>query len=218
MHQTALKEQHENWKAARARLFHPAVKVKPVAAEPTMLIEVKAAPSPIKVPPLWTWADIHFDWHVRVWRETLDATVSQLAHENAALRAALRVAEIDADCGITLRRPIKEIVADILVNFPGITWEDIKGHHRSVDVVYPRHLCMYEVFKQRRDMSYPLIAKHFGGRDHTTVINAVNKISGMSEKDHQRELARQRKFCKKRRRYARARIMEIEALQAAAAE
>jgi chromosomal replication initiator protein len=32
------------------------------------------------------------------------------------------------------------------------------------------------VFRELTDLSYPAIARLFGGRDHTTVIHAVEKI------------------------------------------
>ena len=32
------------------------------------------------------------------------------------------------------------------------------------------------VFREATDLSYPAIAREFGGRDHTTVIHAVDKI------------------------------------------
>jgi chromosomal replication initiator protein len=35
------------------------------------------------------------------------------------------------------------------------------------------------VFRELTDFSYPAIARHFGGRDHTTVIHAVEKISNL---------------------------------------
>jgi len=212
---SVLSQQHQNWKAVRDRLFAPpaAIKAKPelkVITAPIVKPPVIEVTRP-KPKPMWTWADINFDWHVRVWRETLDATISQLAHENAALRAALQISGIDVETSIVLKRPIKEIVEDVLKDFPGITWDDIKGQHRSVDVVYPRHLCMHRVYSQRRDLSYPQIAKFFGGRDHTTVISAVVKINGMNADDHRKALERQRKFCMKRRKYVRDRIHELEA-------
>ena len=33
------------------------------------------------------------------------------------------------------------------------------------------------VFRQMTDFSYPAIGREFGGRDHTTVIHAVDKIT-----------------------------------------
>jgi chromosomal replication initiator protein len=32
------------------------------------------------------------------------------------------------------------------------------------------------VFRELTDLSYPVIGREFGGRDHTTVIHAVDKI------------------------------------------
>ena len=45
-----------------------------------------------------------------------------------------------------------------------------------------RQIAMY-VFRDLTDLSYPGIARIFGGRDHTTVIHAVEKIQRlMSER------------------------------------
>jgi chromosomal replication initiator protein len=35
------------------------------------------------------------------------------------------------------------------------------------------------VFRELTDLSYPAIARLFGGRDHTTVIHAVDKTQRM---------------------------------------
>lgn len=169
-----------------------------------------------KARPMWSWADTYFDWHVRAWQEMMHgATVADLANQNAAMRAALRVAEIDDALVTTARRPIKDIVAEVLQAFPGIEWSDIQSGHRTKEIIYPRHLCMHAVCAQRPDLSYPRIGRHFGGRDHTTILHGVNKIEKMTEDDHRRELALQRKYCKKRRRHVRNIIREIEAQERA---
>ena len=41
-----------------------------------------------------------------------------------------------------------------------------------------RQVAMY-IFRELTDLSYPGIAREFGGRDHTTVIHAVEKIKGL---------------------------------------
>ncbi len=41
------------------------------------------------------------------------------------------------------------------------------------------------VFRELTDLSYPAIAREFGGRDHTTVIHAVEKISGLMKERRQ---------------------------------
>ena len=41
------------------------------------------------------------------------------------------------------------------------------------------------VFRDLTDFSYPAIAREFGGRDHTTVMHAVEKISSLMKERHQ---------------------------------
>lgn len=78
--------------------------------------------------------------------------------------------------GKSMRRPVREIAEGVLEDFPGVTWDMIIGRRRSQHLIKPRHLCMYAVHMEREDLSYPQIGKIFGGRDHTTVIHAVNKF------------------------------------------
>ena len=54
--------------------------------------------------------------------------------------------------------------------------EEITGKNRQRPLVTARQIAMY-VFRDLTDLSYPAIAREFGGRDHTTVIHAVEKIS-----------------------------------------
>jgi chromosomal replication initiator protein len=41
------------------------------------------------------------------------------------------------------------------------------------------------VFRELTDFSYPAIAREFGGRDHTTVMHAVEKISALMKERRQ---------------------------------
>jgi chromosomal replication initiator protein len=56
------------------------------------------------------------------------------------------------------------------------TTDELCGKSRSRPLVTARQISMY-VFREMTDLSYPAIARHFGGRDHTTVIHAVDKIA-----------------------------------------
>jgi chromosomal replication initiator protein len=49
---------------------------------------------------------------------------------------------------------------------------------RQRPLVQARQTAMY-VFRELTDLSYPAIARLFGGRDHTTVIHAVDKTQRM---------------------------------------
>jgi chromosomal replication initiator protein len=55
--------------------------------------------------------------------------------------------------------------------------EELIGKSRRRPLVNARQICMY-VFRELTDYSYPQIAKVFGGRDHTTVMHAYEKIRG----------------------------------------
>jgi chromosomal replication initiator protein len=78
-------------------------------------------------------------------------------------------------------RTDEELLADIaaILKFPV---EDLKGRSRQRPLVTGRQIAMY-VFRELTDLSYPAIARLFGGRDHTTVIHANEKIQRlMSER------------------------------------
>ena len=64
------------------------------------------------------------------------------------------------------------------------TIEDIKGKSRRRPLVTARQIAMY-VFRELTDLSYPAIAREFGGRDHTTVIHAVEKIKALMKERRQ---------------------------------
>jgi chromosomal replication initiator protein len=62
--------------------------------------------------------------------------------------------------------------------------EDLCGASRRRPLVIARQIGMY-VFRELTDFSYPAIAREFGGRDHTTVMHAVEKISSLMKERRQ---------------------------------
>jgi chromosomal replication initiator protein len=66
----------------------------------------------------------------------------------------------------------------------GFPIEEIQGKSRRRPLVIARQTSMY-VFRQLTEMSYPAIAREFGGRDHTTVIHAVEKIEALMQERRQ---------------------------------
>ena len=74
-------------------------------------------------------------------------------------------------------RPITpQVILEATSKMFGIPIEEIIGKKRQRPLVTARQVAMY-VFRDLTDLSYPAIAREFGGRDHTTVIHAVEKIS-----------------------------------------
>jgi chromosomal replication initiator protein len=82
-------------------------------------------------------------------------------------------------------RPITpQLILDEAAAQFGFTVEDLQSKHRQRPLVTARQIAMY-VMRELTELSYPNIAREFGGRDHTTVIHAVEKIGALMSKDRQ---------------------------------
>jgi len=76
-------------------------------------------------------------------------------------------------------RPITpELIFEQTTEMYGFSKEELIGGSRRRPLVTARQVAMY-IFRELTDLSYPGIAREFGGRDHTTVIHAVEKIKGL---------------------------------------
>ncbi len=65
-------------------------------------------------------------------------------------------------------------------NYFGLTLDDLCSTSRTRQLVTARQIAMY-LTRELTDLSLPKIGQAFGGRDHTTVIHANNKISGLMQ-------------------------------------
>ena len=69
-----------------------------------------------------------------------------------------------------------DVIQDVVSSYFNLRIEDLKSQRRTRNVAYPRQIAMY-LSRKLTDMSLPKIGDEFGGRDHTTVIHAYEKIS-----------------------------------------
>ena len=69
---------------------------------------------------------------------------------------------------------IKEIQKVIAAHF-GLKLEDLTAKKRTRAISFPRQIAMY-LARKHTDASLPKIGEEFGGRDHTTVIHACERI------------------------------------------
>lgn len=67
-------------------------------------------------------------------------------------------------------------IQDVVSSYFNLRIDDLKSQRRTRNVAYPRQIAMY-LSRKLTDMSLPKIGEEFGGRDHTTVIHAYEKIS-----------------------------------------
>jgi len=75
-------------------------------------------------------------------------------------------------------------VQQMVIEHFGISLEDLTGGRRTQNLVLPRQIAMY-LCRQLLDASFPEIARKFGGRDHSTVIYACNKLDSTMKIDRQ---------------------------------
>ena len=63
----------------------------------------------------------------------------------------------------------------VVCDYYKISLDDIKGNKRSLNINYPRQVAIY-LCRILTTESFPKIGSYFGGRDHSTIINAYQKI------------------------------------------
>jgi chromosomal replication initiator protein len=67
-------------------------------------------------------------------------------------------------------------VVDLVANYFNMSAEKLLGRDRSRSVALPRQIAMY-LLREEANVSLPQIGEVLGGRDHTTVMYAIEKIS-----------------------------------------
>jgi chromosomal replication initiator protein len=78
---------------------------------------------------------------------------------------------------------IQDVQKSVAATFQ-IKVDDLKAKKRTKTVAYPRQIAMY-LSRELTDNSLPKIGDEFGGRDHTTVIHAHEKISRLFTTDEE---------------------------------
>jgi chromosomal replication initiator protein len=108
-----------------------------------------------------------------------------------AAQAALTGEEITLE---TAKKILKDIIHDedrpvtieaiqkMVCDFYNLSLSDIKAKRRTKDIALPRQVAMY-LCKQITEASLNDIGKHFGGKDHATVIYACRQMEEKRSKD-----------------------------------
>lgn len=68
-----------------------------------------------------------------------------------------------------------ELIQKRVAQYFDISFQDMKAKKRTRAIAYPRQIAMY-LSRDLTDLSLPQIGQFFGGRDHTTVLHACEKI------------------------------------------
>ncbi|MFN8636290.1 MAG: chromosomal replication initiator protein DnaA [Chloroflexota bacterium] len=86
--------------------------------------------------------------------------------------AAEALEDLVAPASVTREPPA---ILDAVARHFGVTVEDLRSKARHKEIVTPRHLAMYLLREDAR-LSYPQIGQLLGGRDHSSVLHACDKI------------------------------------------
>ena len=84
------------------------------------------------------------------------------------------------------RQVTPELIVEVVARAYNITVNDIMSNKRSKEILVPLQICMF-LCRSELNMTYPKIGEFFGGKDHTTILHACNKIE-TSLKDENSEI------------------------------
>ncbi|MCT4396485.1 chromosomal replication initiator protein DnaA [Periweissella beninensis] len=111
-------------------------------------------------------------------RVAIMAKFNQSAGDTVSIDDATKIlAELD----IAQKSEITiSFIQETVAKFFAISISDLKGKKRNKEIVMPRQIAMY-LSRELTDNSLPNIGREFGGKDHTTVMHATDKISAALE-------------------------------------
>lgn len=79
-------------------------------------------------------------------------------------------------------------IKDTVATYYGLTVRQIDSKNRTRIIVNARHIVMY-LIRKHLDISYSKIGDEIGGRDHSTVVSAVDKIENLLKKESSYQVA-----------------------------
>lgn len=126
----------------------------------------------------------------------VDTNIREL--EGALIRVVAYSSLVNQDITVALaEQALKDIVSPdkprtitvghiqkVIGDHYGLRLDELKAKKRTRNVAFPRQIAMY-LTRELTDLSLPRIGEAFGGRDHTTVMHACDRVSQTLINDHQ---------------------------------
>jgi len=146
------------------------------------ILQFKREPQPIPVPDQVIEYIAHkFMSNVRELEGALNRVVAEAMSERQPLTVESATVALQGML-ITRKKCTPEAVIEAVADFYSLSPEDLKGRSRSQKVVKPRQIAVY-LAREETQASLPKIGEALGGRDHTTVLYSLRKISDETERD-----------------------------------
>lgn len=164
-------ELYQRLQRARQRMRPVAVAPRPAApARPVLpaapMPAPPAPPTPVHEPP-------------SVPPGRLADAICSLALDYGVQLARGDMLTVIAEAGCRLR--IADVQRAVAAHY-GCTVRDLASPYRAAAILRPRQIAMY-LAKQLTSRSLPIIGREFGGRDHSTVLHAVRKMTALEQSD-----------------------------------
>lgn len=101
-----------------------------------------------------------------------------------SLRTSIMLSQDDDDeCDVPIvRRPKMSAILAVTSRQYGVKVLDVISERRTKDVILPRHVAMY-LGRELTTLSYPMIGRRVGRKDHTTILSACRKITRLLSAD-----------------------------------
>jgi len=123
------------------------------------------------------------DTHIRELEGCLKRVMAYASIKNRAINLELVREAFKGVYKTGARREVKiEEVIKVVASYYNVKIADIKSARKTKNVAMARQIAMY-LSRKLTKSSFPDIGKGIGGRDHSTVIYAINKIQSLIKKD-----------------------------------
>jgi len=120
--------------------------------------------------------------NIRELEGVLIKLIAYSALENKKITMELTKNILKDACSEGSKKITMELIQKKVAEYFDIKISDMKTKKRTRQVAYPRHVAMY-LAREMTDLTLPEIGEYFGGRDHSTVIHAYDKVEADLKKN-----------------------------------
>ena len=125
----------------------------------------------------------HVDSNIRELEGTLNRLIAmaQLSHEPITLSMAEDALQV-INKARDPRAITPDLIASMVCEYMGVSREDLLGKKRNREIALVRQYAIY-ICREMTNLSTTRIGAEFGGRDHSTVMHACDKVSELMDSD-----------------------------------
>lgn len=116
------------------------------------------------------------DTNIRELEGALTRTIAYASLKNRAIDKEIVQEALQNIFSVTNQKAVTiDMIENVVTGHFGVSKEDLKSKKRNKEVTFPRQIAMY-LARELAKSTLPQIGSYFGGRDHTTVMHACDKI------------------------------------------